>query len=774
MIQKGASGRIVSSCRAAALSLVVLAPAAFAQDIGHPGPSYAGAAGFPTRSKPQSKLWFNDGAWWGCLWSVVAQSFTIQRLDLDTQTWLDTGIEADDRPDSKSDCLWDGARLYIGSHRFTTAGGAAGHPLLVFRYAYDPLDEEYVLDPGFPVQIGDSSTETLVIDKDSAGTLWAMWVRDLRVWVAHTLANDLSWSVPVVHPRSTSDLSTDDICSVVHFQGDRIGVMWSDQVTDSYYFSVHQDGDPDTAWSAPEPNLVGLGDDHINLKAAADGRVFAALKTSSDQVRLLVRSTAGSWTGHTVAVAGDGWTRPIVLLDEDEDTVHVFATSPVIQGSIYTKQSPMDAPSFPPGIGTPVLLDADGPAYNDATSTKQPLGGSSGLVVLASHQPDERYGHHHDPLGGLQQVPPVALFDGHPLEGFAPHAVQFIDSSSGPPEQWFWTFGDGDTSTEQHPLHVYTQPGLFTVSLEVTNSLGSDELTLAQFVDVRSAPLSFVLEPLGDAYVRELSPDENYGSLDFLRVRDDPSSDYRSYLKFDVPGAAPVASARLRLFCTDGSPDGGTVALVEDDWAELTLTWNGLPSEIGGPLGGLGEVTVGEWVELDVSAHVNAGERVNFGLSSASSNSAFYSSREGLNPPELVVELASVPSGPRTRRGGVVTDLTPDGHVVGSTASAPTRSAPRESSLPRMEWGEWGGVLEREAGELRLSFRVDGSLEDVLETWEERLLEQGFTIRERRLERRGHEVRGILLALTNARGSASLELRRGGHDEVLGTLLALE
>ena len=37
---------------------------------------------------------------------------------------------------------------------------------------------------------------------------------------------------------------------------------------------------------------------------------------------------------------------------------------------------------------------------------------------------------------------------------------------------WYWDFGDGTTSTEQSPTHVYASPGTFTVSLTVTDADG--------------------------------------------------------------------------------------------------------------------------------------------------------------------------------------------------------------------------------------------------------------------------------------------------------------
>ena len=44
----------------------------------------------------------------------------------------------------------------------------------------------------------------------------------------------------------------------------------------------------------------------------------------------------------------------------------------------------------------------------------------------------------------------------------------FEDWSYGEPDEWSWDFGDGGTSAEQNPVHTYTAPGTYTVTLTVT------------------------------------------------------------------------------------------------------------------------------------------------------------------------------------------------------------------------------------------------------------------------------------------------------------------
>lgn len=82
-------------------------------------------------------------------------------------------------------------------------------------------------------------------------------------------------------------------------------------------------------------------------------------------------------------------------------------------------------------------------------------------------------------------IPPVAAFTASPTSGLAPLTVQFTDTSTGDPTSWLWDFGDGSTSTEQHPTHTYTDPGTWTATLTVSNPSGSS--TAQTTVAARSA-----------------------------------------------------------------------------------------------------------------------------------------------------------------------------------------------------------------------------------------------------------------------------------------------
>ncbi len=70
-------------------------------------------------------------------------------------------------------------------------------------------------------------------------------------------------------------------------------------------------------------------------------------------------------------------------------------------------------------------------------------------------------------------VVPTTSFTVDRAGGPAPVQVRFTDTSTGNPDRWLWDFGDGSTSTEQNPTHMYSWAGIFTVKLTASNTVGS-------------------------------------------------------------------------------------------------------------------------------------------------------------------------------------------------------------------------------------------------------------------------------------------------------------
>jgi PKD repeat protein len=89
--------------------------------------------------------------------------------------------------------------------------------------------------------------------------------------------------------------------------------------------------------------------------------------------------------------------------------------------------------------------------------------------------------------------PPVAAFTSSSPSGCAPHTVNFQDQSTGNPISWAWSFPGGvpATSTQQNPSVTYPAPGVFGVTLVVTNSAGNSQVQELQYVTVETTPTPF-------------------------------------------------------------------------------------------------------------------------------------------------------------------------------------------------------------------------------------------------------------------------------------------
>lgn len=498
-------------------------------DIGTADQSFSGVTNPPTSDKPQSKLWFNDGSWWANMFDSVSKTWHIFRLDRQSQTWVDTGTQVDNRPETLSDALWDGQKLYIGSQWVTISttetpkASLSNKPARLYRYSYLAATKTYVLDAGFPVAINNNSSESLTIDKDSTGRIWATWTQvsgsstagfTSAVYVNSSPTGDV-WGTPMVLPVSGANPGPDDISGVVAYGGNKIGVLWSNHLDDTMYWAWRTDGQPLTNWTGSVAvHGPKQADDHLNLKtiqADQAGRVFAAVKTSLDelagspssspQINLLVfKPATGSWSSTTFGTLADCHTRPIVMLDEENAEVHVFATAPSTSGcayagapgTIYEKVAPMSNPVFAPGRGTPIIRDVASANMNNPTSTKQSVNSSTGLVVLAGNTSTKRYWHADLALVHQPTDAPVASFTASATSGTAPLTVQFTDTSTQSPTSWQWDFGDGSTSTQQNPSVTYAAEGTYTVTMRASNAAGTSAPATTT-ITVAPAPVSGIV-----------------------------------------------------------------------------------------------------------------------------------------------------------------------------------------------------------------------------------------------------------------------------------------
>ena len=91
--------------------------------------------------------------------------------------------------------------------------------------------------------------------------------------------------------------------------------------------------------------------------------------------------------------------------------------------------------------------------------------------------------------------PPNALFTGEPTSGKKDLRVEFSNSSLRYNTS-VWDFGDGNTSTEDNPVHTYTTAGNFDVTLSVVGEGGSDTNVLSGYITVDDIQTpAIVLDP---------------------------------------------------------------------------------------------------------------------------------------------------------------------------------------------------------------------------------------------------------------------------------------
>jgi hypothetical protein len=349
----------------------------------------------PTGEKAMHNLWYADGIWWGALFNRASETFDIYRLDWSSQTWSDTGTQIDDRNYAKSDTLWTGQKLYVLSSGYSTS--YATHAGRLRRYSYNSATKAYTLDAGFPVTVTQRGGEVMTLDRDSTGKLWLTYMRGNKIYVNRSLGSDTSWGTEFIVPGAAS-VNGDDISALIAYDG-KIGVVWSNQNTGAFYWAVHVDGAADTSWQPIQTIAQGteLADDHLSLVAIPNdpaGKVFIAAKTSLDglsssspsdpQIVLFALRNDGSWTQSTIGRISDQHTRPVLVYDSDHRQLDVFMTSPFAGGIIYMKSASLDTLSFPVGLGTPFISNKTDKHLNNVSSTRQPVNGSTGLVVIAS------------------------------------------------------------------------------------------------------------------------------------------------------------------------------------------------------------------------------------------------------------------------------------------------------------------------------------------------------------------------------------------------------
>lgn len=119
-----------------------------------------------------------------------------------------------------------------------------------------------------------------------------------------------------------------------------------------------------------------------------------------------------------------------------------------------------------------------------------------------------------NPANNTMALPPnmLADFSADHTWGYFPTSVAFTDESSGFPTSWTWSFGDGQTSTQQNPSHIYTTQGIYTVNLTISNAFETKSVSKTNFIFVTTTGI----EDYADDLKFELYPNPTKSELNLL------------------------------------------------------------------------------------------------------------------------------------------------------------------------------------------------------------------------------------------------------------------
>jgi hypothetical protein len=342
-----------------------------------------------TDSKPQSKIWYNDGSYWCLLDSPKGNRI----LQLSGNRWvpLQTPNAILGSHEGRADVVWDGARLIVLLYDKQPS---------LFEFTYDKSRRGYSRQQGFPLPLAIApGSETMVLDEDSHGRLWATYVSDHKVYVTHSSTDHLHWDLP--GQVLCDSLTNDDISTIIAYGaaggakrdsgrrrggasspvGGSIGVFWSDQRSWEFGFRARSDADAPDAWGPLEVVDQGKGcaDDHVHLTADQSGRVYAVTKNAKHKLAAHMRTPDGAWSSVRDILSDGDATRPIVMTAEaDSQLVLLYVRWHEGSNVIDYRTSRLGDIHF----GEPrMLISVPGLDLNDPAGMKQPLPKGSVIAI---------------------------------------------------------------------------------------------------------------------------------------------------------------------------------------------------------------------------------------------------------------------------------------------------------------------------------------------------------------------------------------------------------
>ena len=359
--------------------------------------------------------------------------------DWATNAWTDTSTVLETRTRVDMDTLWDGTHLYVLST--PKSGGTMPRPTPPPCCAGTPSSTGLDGRRRDAVTIAERPDLLPGIDKDSTGMLWVTYTTGIpgvdprtdptadaarRQGDDHPLAArrrpELGDAVPAADAGNNDDSTvtfdpvkdaggqpSSDIAAVVSFDGNKMGVLWSNQRTEKVHWATHVDGADDQAWATSVAYNQPKGPTTTSTSSRSPVATPAAssrwprprtpLRGRADQPALPQPRQGSGPRGCSPTVADNVTRASVVDRRRAPRPLRVRGRTLLRRRHDLLQEDHVGQPPFGRGQGTPFISSAAHPEANNVTSTKQTVSSATGLLALAGDDQTRTYLYNRIDLG---------------------------------------------------------------------------------------------------------------------------------------------------------------------------------------------------------------------------------------------------------------------------------------------------------------------------------------------------------------------------------------
>lgn len=266
------------------------------------------------------------------------------------------------------------------------------------------------------------------------------------------------------------------------------------------------------AWNAIPPVTASASDAII---CSGDTTTLTASSTQNYNYTWSPSGSLSSSTGATVMAWPASTTSYVVIADSancsTRDTIEITVdTGPVLTLTVTD-------PEICPGGSDTIFITASGSYAYSWTSDPAGYTGTNDTIIVSPAMTTEYILSATDATSGCSsEYTATVTVDSLPVAAFSQSTsngvVSFTNMSTSA-DTYLWDFGDSQTSTAEHPTHIYNISGAYNVILTATNSCGSDTASM----------LVPVIVGLAEA-----------DSPDYISVYPNPVSDYLTVILDDA------------------------------------------------------------------------------------------------------------------------------------------------------------------------------------------------------------------------------------------------